>query len=61
MESQLSRTELILGNEAIEKLASSRVIIFGLGGVGGYVAEALARSGVGALDLVDNYDLYWDY
>lgn len=49
-----SRTELILGKEAMERLARARVAVFGIGGVGGYVAEALARSGVGALDLVDN-------
>ncbi len=48
------RTEHVLGISAMEKLRASRVAIFGLGGVGGYVVEALARSGVGALDLVDN-------
>ena len=48
------RTRLLLGNEAMEKLKNSRVAVFGLGGVGGYVAEALARSGVGALELVDH-------
>lgn len=48
------RTELLLGAEAMEKLKNSQVAIFGLGGVGGYVAEALARSGVGALELVDH-------
>ena len=47
------RTELLLGAEGIEKLKSSKVAIFGIGGVGGYVAEALARSGVGAFVLVD--------
>lgn len=51
---QFSRTELLLGKDAIKKLNKSRVIVFGLGGVGGYAAEALARSGVGSLDLVDN-------
>lgn len=51
---QFSRTELILGHEAIEKLARSRVAVFGVGGVGGFTVEALARSGVGALDLIDN-------
>lgn len=50
----LSRTRMLLGDAAMEKLKASRVIVFGLGGVGGYVAEALCRSGVGALDLVDN-------
>ena len=49
-----SRTRLLLGNDAMEKLSSARVAVFGLGGVGGYVAEALARSGVGALELVDH-------
>ena len=51
---EFSRTELLLGSEAMRKLASCRVAVFGIGGVGGYVVEALARSGVGALDLVDN-------
>ena len=54
MENQFSRTELLLGKENMEKLAEARVCIFGIGGVGGYVAEALARSGVGHLELVDN-------
>ena len=54
MENQFSRTELLLGKEKMEKLAAARVCIFGIGGVGGYVAEALARSGVGHLGLVDN-------
>ena len=49
-----SRTQFVLGSDAMEKLKNARVAIFGLGGVGGYVAEALARSGVGALDLVDH-------
>lgn len=53
MENQFSRTQLLLGEAAMEKLASSRVAVFGLGGVGGYTVEALARSGVGALDLID--------
>ena len=51
---QYSRTRLLLGDEAMQKLKSSRVAVFGLGGVGGYVVEALARSGVGALDLIDH-------
>ncbi len=51
---QFSRTELLLGRAAMEVLARSRVAVFGIGGVGGYVCEALARSGVGALDLVDD-------
>ena len=54
MLNQFSRTELLLGKEAIEKLAKSRVAVFGIGGVGGYTVEALARSGVGALDLIDD-------
>ncbi len=51
---QFSRTELIFGKEAMEKLRRSRVAVFGIGGVGGYAVEALARSGVGTLDLIDN-------
>ncbi|MCH5194749.1 MAG: tRNA threonylcarbamoyladenosine dehydratase [Oscillospiraceae bacterium] len=51
---QFSRTELLLGKEAMEKLAKSRVAVFGVGGVGGYTVEALARSGAGAIDLIDN-------
>lgn len=51
---QFSRTELLIGEEALKKLKHSRVAVFGVGGVGGYVVEALARSGVGALDLIDN-------
>ena len=50
----LSRTEMLFGEEAAEKLASCRVAVFGVGGVGGFAVEALARSGVGALDLIDN-------
>ena len=49
-----SRTESLIGKEALEKLKNSRVAVFGVGGVGSYVVEALARSGVGALDLIDN-------
>ena len=49
-----SRTELLLGSEAMKKLKNAKVAVFGLGGVGGYVVEALARSGVGALTLVDH-------
>ena len=48
------RTELLLGAEAMEKLKNSRVAVFGVGGVGGYAVEALARSGIGALDLIDD-------
>ena len=53
MENQHSRTETLIGKDALEKLSSSRVAIFGVGGVGGYVAEALARTGVGIIDLID--------
>ena len=54
MGNQYSRTRLLLGEEGMHKLRSARVILFGLGGVGGYTAEALARSGVGHMDLVDD-------
>lgn len=54
MLNQFSRTELLLGKEAMEKLSHSRVAVFGIGGVGGYVCEALVRSGIGAFDLVDD-------
>ena len=54
MLNQFSRTELLFGRQAMERLAGSRVAVFGIGGVGGYVCEALARSGVGAFDLVDD-------
>lgn len=54
MSERFSRTELMLGKEAMQKLALSRIAVFGIGGVGGYVVEALARSGVGALDLIDS-------
>ena len=54
MLTQFSRTELLLGKEAMQRLEEARVAVFGIGGVGGYVCEALARSGVGALDLVDD-------
>ncbi len=54
MSGQFSRTELLLGKAAMERLARARVAVFGIGGVGGYVCEALARSGIGALDLVDH-------
>jgi len=54
MLNQFSRTELLLGNEGMEKLSQSRVAIFGIGGVGGYTVEALARSGVGTFDLFDD-------
>ena len=51
---QFERFELLLGTEALEKLNNSRVAVFGVGGVGGYTVEALARSGVGRLDLIDS-------
>ena len=51
---QFSRTRLLIGHEGMDKLSKSRVAVFGIGGVGGYAVEALARSGVGALDLIDN-------
>ena len=54
MLNQFSRTQLIYGPEAMEKLKNSRVAVFGIGGVGGYTVEALARSGIGALDLIDD-------
>lgn len=54
MLNQFSRTQLLLGSEAMERLAGSRVAVFGIGGVGGYVCEALVRSGVGAFDLIDD-------
>ena len=54
MQTQFARTELLLGEKAIEKLANSKVAVFGVGGVGGYVVEALARSGVGEIALIDN-------
>ena len=51
---QFSRTALLVGAEGVDKLKNARVAVFGIGGVGGYVVEALARSGVGTLDLIDN-------
>lgn len=54
MQEQFARTELLLGQESLKRLQQSRVAVFGVGGVGGYTAEALARSGIGALDLIDN-------
>ncbi len=54
MLNQYSRTELLFGKEAMEKIRNSRVAVFGIGGVGGYAVEALARSGVGTLDLIDD-------
>jgi tRNA A37 threonylcarbamoyladenosine dehydratase len=54
MENRFERTELLLGSDAMDKLKKSHVAIFGIGGVGGYVCEALARCGVGNFDLIDN-------
>lgn len=54
MLNQFSRTQLLLGKEAMDALSASRVAVFGIGGVGGYVCEALVRSGVGAFDLIDD-------
>jgi tRNA A37 threonylcarbamoyladenosine dehydratase len=54
MINEFSRTELLLGADGMEKLKNARIAVFGIGGVGGYAVEALARSGVGALDLIDN-------
>ncbi len=54
MQSQFSRTELIYGKEAMDILKNSRIAVFGVGGVGGYAVEALARSGIGAIDLIDD-------
>ena len=54
MAEQFSRSQILLGQEAMEKLRRARVAIFGIGGVGGYTAEALARSGIGKLDLIDS-------
>ena len=54
METPFSRTELLFGAEAMARLRASRVAVFGIGGVGGHAAEALVRSGIGAIDLVDN-------
>lgn len=54
MLNEFSRIELLLGGGAMEKLKKARVAVFGVGGVGGYAAEALARSGVGAIDLIDS-------
>lgn len=54
MTEQLSRTELLLGEKALEILKNSRVAVFGIGGVGSYTAEALIRSGLGAIDIIDN-------
>lgn len=54
MTERFSRTQIIYGEEVMQKLSCCRIAVFGVGGVGGYVVEALARSGIGALDLIDN-------
>ena len=54
VDKQFERTGLLIGEKGVQKLSNARVCVFGLGGVGGYVIEALARAGVGALDIVDN-------
>ena len=54
MLNQFSRTELLIGHDGLNKLKNSHVAVFGIGGVGGYVVEALVRSGVGSIDLIDN-------
>ena len=54
MENRFSRTEALLGEQAMEKLKKARVAVFGIGGVGGHVVDALVRSGVGAVDIVDS-------
>ena len=54
MHEQFLRTQMLLGTEALERLQKARVAVFGIGGVGGYTVEALARSGIGRLDLIDN-------
>lgn len=54
MSERFSRTELLFGAEAMNRLSSARVAVFGVGGVGGYAAEALVRSGIGSIDLIDN-------
>ena len=54
MHEQFLRTQMLLGTEALERLQAARVAVFGIGGVGGYTVEALARSGIGQLDLIDS-------
>jgi tRNA A37 threonylcarbamoyladenosine dehydratase len=54
MQSQFSRTEILLGSSAMERLQNARVAVFGIGGVGGYAVEALARSGIGTIDVFDH-------
>lgn len=57
MDNQFTRTEALIGKDAIKKLSQVRIAVFGIGGVGSYVVEALARAGVGYLDLIDNDDI----
>ena len=54
MENQFTRTEFLIGNDRLEKLQNLKIAVFGIGGVGGYVAEALVRCGIGSIDLIDN-------
>lgn len=54
MLNQFSRTEILLGSDAMDRLKNAKVIVFGIGGVGGYVVDALVRSGIGTIDIVDN-------
>lgn len=54
MLNQFSRTELLYGKEVLQKLSNKKIAVFGVGGVGGYVIEALARAGVGQLDIIDD-------
>ncbi len=55
MENQFSRMELLIGTEKLKQLRQMRVAVFGVGGVGGYTVEALARCGIGILDLIDKF------
>jgi len=57
MREEVLRTAMLLGGEAVNRLANARVAVFGIGGVGGYAVEALARAGIGAIDLIDNDDV----
>lgn len=57
MTTMYERTSLLLGENMVERLKNSRVAVFGIGGVGGYVCEALARAGVGTIDIIDNDDI----
>lgn len=54
MENQFERTEMLLGKDGVDKLKRSRIAVFGIGGVGGFTAESLVRSGLGAIDIIDN-------